>query len=100
MFSRLLFTLFSQQGYCLSYEPGTEQEIECDVPKSPVSTSSTDYSYEQALDRSDSVNGGIDETEFVSSRHNNQHQATGSSSRGGSWPVLTLLASVFFLHYI
>jgi hypothetical protein len=107
------------QGYCLSYEPGTEHEIECELPAPKVDSSLASSTYnnyepsEQALDRSDGIEEqqrSVDETEFVSSRQNNQQQhATGSSSsllssRGvvSSWPILTLLllAPVSFLHYI
>nr|CAH0110137.1 unnamed protein product [Daphnia galeata] len=109
------------QGYCLSYEPGTEHEIECELPTPKVDPSLGSSTYnnyepsEQALDRSDGIEEqqrSVDETEFVSSRQNNQQQqqhATGSSSssllssRGvvSSWPILTLLllAPVSFLHY-
>ncbi|KAI9563121.1 hypothetical protein GHT06_010578 [Daphnia sinensis] len=108
------------QGYCLSYEPGTEHEIECELPTSndaSLTSSSTYNNYEpseQALDRSDGIEEerNVDETEFVSSRQNNQqqqHATAGSSSsllssRGvvSSWPLLTLLllTAVSFLHYI
>ncbi|XP_046449369.1 uncharacterized protein LOC124197863 isoform X1 [Daphnia pulex] len=108
------------QGYCLSYEPGTEHEIDCEQPTPKVDPSLATYNNyepsEQALDRSDGVESeqprSVDETEFVSSRQHNQQQqqhASSSSSllssRGvvSSWPVLTLLlllAPVSFLHSI
>ncbi|EFX88172.1 hypothetical protein DAPPUDRAFT_234969 [Daphnia pulex] len=102
-------TVVDDPGYCLSYEPGTEHEIECEQPTPNVDPSLATYNNyepsEQALDRSDGVESeqprSVDETEFVSSRQHNQQQqqhASSSSSsllssRGvvSSWPVLTLL---------
>lgn len=87
----------SIQGYCLSYEPGTEEEMECDVPSSS-STPSTSYEYEQALDRSDGSNG-VDETEFVSSRQNTL-RSSGSTLTSAVSSTVLLASSAILLHYI
>lgn len=106
----------------MSYEPGTEEQMDCDgVQRQPgerandarqqeqdgLPASSYDV-YEQALDRSDvtgpnDASSAIEETEFVASPTSpHWHHRGRSSASSTSWPgvVPTLMATLALLYYI